>query len=69
MADKCDLLKDQNHLAKALKSKKELFVLFYASWCPYSQVFLPNSLEANANQECHMRTIVDEEDPIWTNTG
>jgi thioredoxin 1 len=24
-----------------LKSKKKAFVLFYASWCPFSQRFLP----------------------------
>jgi thioredoxin-like negative regulator of GroEL len=28
-------------LDKALRSKGRLFVLFYASWCPFSQMFLP----------------------------
>jgi thiol-disulfide isomerase/thioredoxin len=28
-------------LDEALKSKDRVFVLFYASWCPFSQRFLP----------------------------
>lgn len=28
-------------LEKVLKSKGRVFVLFYASWCPFSQRFLP----------------------------
>ena len=28
-------------LEKVLKSKGRVFVLFYASWCPFSQMFLP----------------------------
>jgi thioredoxin 1 len=28
-------------LDRILKSKDKIFVLFYASWCPFSQRFLP----------------------------
>jgi thioredoxin 1 len=28
-------------LEKGLKTKGKVFVLFYASWCPFSQMFLP----------------------------
>jgi thioredoxin-like negative regulator of GroEL len=28
-------------LEDTVKSKKKVFVLFYASWCPFSQRFLP----------------------------
>jgi thioredoxin 1 len=28
-------------LENVLKSKGKVFVLFYASWCPFSQMFLP----------------------------
>ena len=28
-------------LEDSLKSKDRMFVLFYASWCPHSQAFLP----------------------------
>ena len=28
-------------LEDILKSKEKIFVLFYASWCPFSQRFLP----------------------------
>jgi thiol-disulfide isomerase/thioredoxin len=37
----------------ALKSKEKAFVLFYASWCPYSQRFLPifqDYAKSNPNQ-------------------
>jgi thiol-disulfide isomerase/thioredoxin len=31
----------KNSVDDELKSKEKAFVLFYASWCPYSQRFLP----------------------------
>ena len=35
------LITDESGLAKVLKEKKSVFVLVYASWCPYSKRFLP----------------------------
>jgi thioredoxin 1 len=34
-------IKLEYSLDKELKSKDKLIVLFYASWCPFSQRFLP----------------------------
>jgi len=34
-------LKNGNELDKALKECDKVIVLFYASWCPFSQRFLP----------------------------
>ena len=34
-------IKVDYNLDEVLKTKDKLFVLFYASWCPYSQLFLP----------------------------
>ena len=47
-----------------LKSKEKAFVLFYASWCPYSQRFLPIFQEyAKSNpQECVSIIIDDKPD-------
>ncbi len=44
-----------------IKRKDKVFVLFYASWCPFSQVFLPIFEEyARSNpQEC-LSIVVDE---------
>ena len=47
-----------------LKSKEKAFVLFYASWCPYSQRFLPIFEEyAKSNpKECITVMIDDKPD-------
>ena len=44
-----------------LKSKEKAYVLFYASWCPYSQRFLPifeDYAKSNPN-EC-MKVVIDD---------
>jgi thiol-disulfide isomerase/thioredoxin len=35
------LIGNEHELQEVMKTKDELFVLFYASWCPFSQRFLP----------------------------
>ena len=35
------LIDTEKELHEIMKAKEELFVLFYASWCPFSQRFLP----------------------------
>jgi thiol-disulfide isomerase/thioredoxin len=37
-----------------VKNKSKVFVLFYASWCPFSQKFLPifEKYSQNSAQEC-----------------
>jgi len=44
-----------------LKSKEKAFVLFYATWCPYSQRFLPifEEYAKNNPQEC-VSVIIDD---------
>ena len=48
-------------LEDAVKSKKKVFVLFYASWCPFSQRFLPifQKHAENGLQDC-MRIKTDD---------
>jgi len=52
---------DEENIEAVLKSKDRAFVLFYASWCPFSQAFLPVFKEyAKTNpQEC-ISVVVDD---------
>jgi thiol-disulfide isomerase/thioredoxin len=63
--------KAEKHVSKAkrkstfqeeIKDKDKAFVLFYATWCPFSQQFLPVFEEFSKNnpEEC-LSIIVDEE--------
>jgi len=51
----------EENIEDALKSKDKAFVLFYASWCPYSQEFLPVFKEyAKANPDECLSVVVDD---------
>ena len=51
---------DEN-IEDVLKSKERKFVLFYASWCPFSQEFLPVFEEyAKANPNECISVVVDD---------
>ena len=61
----CVLLGSEEDLEEAIRSRDKLMVLFYASWCPFSQAFLPTYLaHAAAGDPCYARIIVDEGDPL-----
>ena len=51
----------EENIEEALKNKDRVFVLFYASWCPHSQRFLPIFEEySKVNpQEC-MSVVIDD---------
>ncbi|MGE5575473.1 MAG: thioredoxin family protein [Ignavibacteria bacterium] len=52
---------DKDDVDGALKSKEKAFVLFYASWCPHSQRFLPIFQEyAKINPKQCMSVIIDD---------
>jgi thiol-disulfide isomerase/thioredoxin len=53
--------KEESNYRDEIEGKDEAFVLFYATWCPFSQSFLPVFEEyARSNpQEC-MSVIVDD---------
>lgn len=47
-------------LDNVVKGKEKVFVLFYASWCPYSQRFLPIFHRvAESKRDC-LRVITDD---------
>ncbi len=63
--DACLLLGSAEELESAIRSRDKLMVLFYASWCPFSQAFLPTYLNhAAAGDPCYARIIVDDDDPL-----
>ena len=55
----------KNTFYEDIKDKDRMLVLFYATWCPFSQEFLPVFQEYSRNnpQEC-MSIIVDEQPDI-----
>ena len=44
----------EGNIEDILRSKEKTYVLFYASWCPFSQMFLPifKAYEKNNPTEC-----------------
>ncbi len=61
----CELINRPSDLDRVIKSKDRLTVLFYASWCPFSQRFLPDFLDhAEASDQCFMRVLVDDKDDL-----
>jgi thioredoxin 1 len=47
-------------LEDAVKGKQKVFVLFYASWCPFSQRFLPIFKKiAESSRDC-LRVMTDD---------
>jgi thiol-disulfide isomerase/thioredoxin len=51
----------EENIEEALKSKDKAFVLFYASWCPFSQAFLPVFKEyAKANPNECVSVVIDD---------
>jgi thioredoxin 1 len=52
---------DQTGLDAELESKDRAFVLFYASWCPHSQRFLPIFQEyAKSNPDECISVVIDD---------
>lgn len=55
----------KNNLDFGIKTKDKVFVLFYASWCPFCQKFLPAFEEFSKNNHECMKVLVDDnEDAI-----
>jgi thioredoxin-like negative regulator of GroEL len=68
--DACLLLGSEGELEAAIRSRDKLMVLFYASWCPYSQIFLKTFREhAAAGDPCYARIVVDDGDPLVEKYG
>jgi thiol-disulfide isomerase/thioredoxin len=53
----------QTNIDDELKSKEKAFVLFYATWCPYSQRFLPIFQEYAKNNPRECVSIIIDDKP------
>jgi thiol-disulfide isomerase/thioredoxin len=63
--DSCVLVQSPGELEAAIKTRDRLMVLFYASWCPFSQAFLPTYRKhAAAGEPCYVRILVDDGDAL-----
>ncbi|RPI97825.1 MAG: hypothetical protein EHM31_09000 [Candidatus Aminicenantes bacterium] len=63
--DACILFDSAEELESAIASRDKLMVLFYATWCPFSQAFLRTYLaHAAAGDPCYARIIVDDDDAL-----
>jgi thiol-disulfide isomerase/thioredoxin len=59
------LVKSGHDLHELLKVKDKAFVLFYASWCPFSIRFLPIfEQQAEADAQNFVRMIIDHEESL-----
>jgi thiol-disulfide isomerase/thioredoxin len=50
-------------LEDVLKSKENVFVLFYASWCPFCQMFLPIFDKFAQENTCKCACVVTDDKP------
>jgi len=63
--DTCELIPTSAELEEIIRTKDRLFVLFYASWCPFSRMFLPVYVEhAESSDPCYRRILVDTDDDL-----
>jgi len=65
--ERCVLLPTNDALEGAIKSNPTLFVLFYASWCPFSREFLPvfqDHADRSGSGPCYTRILVDDKDDV-----
>ena len=53
-------------LEDVLKSKDKVFVLFYASWCPFSMAFLPiYERHADGREKEFVRVVLDGNEALF----
>ena len=59
------LIDTERELHEIIKARDEVFVLFYASWCPFSQGFLPvyERLARDRGHE-YVRILVDKDEHL-----
>jgi len=64
------LIKSEEELRKLMASKDGVFVLFYASWCPFSQRFLPiYEKHAQTKDQDFVRFLADEAEALCDEHG
>ena len=70
MASMSRIIQERRELADLLKSRDGVFVLFYASWCPFSIGFLPIYEKHAAGREQHfVRMTLDGNEGLFDEHG
>ena len=64
-AEKSKSGKEKNPFEDEIRNRKKVFVLFYATWCPFSQRFLPvfEKYSTGHPKEC-LSVIVDDKPDV-----
>jgi len=57
------IIESESELDKVLSECSNIFVLFYASWCPYSKQFLPIFEKYSRSNERRFCRVVTDETP------
>jgi thiol-disulfide isomerase/thioredoxin len=59
--DMCILINTEQELESILRTKDNIFILFYAPWCPFSQRFLSvfEKCSKETSKQCY-RMMIDE---------
>lgn len=61
------LMTSLTQLDSFVRSTPYVYVLFYASWCPYSRMFLPVFEKVSKeNPGTCARAVVDEDEALWS---
>ena len=64
------IIRESRELAKLLESNDGVFVLFYASWCPFSLAFLPiYEKHAAAGDKPFVRMTLDGNEDLFDEHG
>jgi thioredoxin 1 len=56
-------IKKKSNFQEKIKNKDKAFVLFYATWCPHSQRFLPIFEEYSRSNPDECLSVIVDEDP------
>jgi thiol-disulfide isomerase/thioredoxin len=64
------IIQERRELAELLQTNDRVFVLFYASWCPFSMGFLPIYEKHAAGREPHfVRMTLDGNEDLFDEHG
>lgn len=56
-------------LNNVLKSTDRVCVLFYASWCPFSQAFLSTFESVSKDKDCFARVMINDDEALAEKYG
>lgn len=60
----CALVNSENDLGEILKARDSVIALFYASWCPFCQKFLPTFLKNAEGEGRYFIRVQDDQETL-----